>query len=417
MKNDIIPPSRPTLPTEDPAQQQDQLAPASSYPEQPESPVATEASGATLQSEQQPTLTSDPVPQPAKRFSTPIKWASIIFLIIVIGLLAGLTWYKFALRPVAEGTVQSVQVDIEPNSSPAQIASLLEEKKVIRSQLAFNIYVRVHEVRGQLLAGSYRLSPAESTAQIVAHLTKGQFEQFDVTFYPGATLNIASTENDKTPSHRQVLQKLGYGDAEIDDAFAASYADQYPLLFADKPATADLEGYIYGQTYKVVSGASVKQVLSRTFEEYEKQIKDNNLAKEFESQGLTMYEAIILASIVQREVPTAADQKQVAQIFLKRYREGGTLGSDVTYHYAADKNGVQRTHLLKDPYNTRIYPGLPPGPIASPGISALLAVAMPAEGDYQFFLSGDDDKTYFAHTQAEHEDNIVKHCMYKCSLP
>jgi UPF0755 protein len=238
-----------------------------------------------------------------------------------------------------------------------------------------------------------------------------------VTFYPGATLNIASTENDKTPSHRQVLQKLGYSDDEIDEAFNASYVNDFPILFADKPESADLEGYIYGQTYKVVSGSSVKQILQRTFAEYEKQIVDNNLADEFKTQGLTMYQAITMASIVQREVPSEGDQKQVAQIFLKRYREGGTLGSDVTYHYAADKKGVARTHTLQDPYNTRINPGLPPGPIASPGISALLAVAMPAEGDFVFFLSGDDDKTYFAHTQAEHEENIVKHCSYKCSLP
>ena len=92
------------------------------------------------------------------------------------------------------------------------------------------------------------------------------------------------------------------------------------------------------------------------------------------------------------------------------------LGSDVTYQYIADKTGVTRDPGLDSPYNTRRYPGLTPTPIASPGKAALLAVANPAAGDYIYFLSGDDDVTYFAHTYAEHERNIVDYCQKKCSV-
>jgi UPF0755 protein len=310
-----------------------------------------------------------------------------------------------------------VNVVIASGSSPAQIGELLQEKSVIRSKYAFAVYTRTHNVRNKLQAGTFSLSPADSTAQIVESLTSGVVEQYDVTFYPGATLNIASTSADKTPSHRQVLQKLGFSEDEITDAFNASYATEYPILFADKPSSADLEGYIYGQTYKIASGATVKQILMRTFDEYETQIKKYNLVDAYKKQGLTLYEGITLASIIQREVPTQTDQKQVAQIFFKRLADGTMLGSDVTYHYAADKMGVARDHTLESPYNTRIHTGLPPGPIASPGITALQAVAAPAPGDYVYFLSGDDNKTYFAHTNEEHEANIVNHCAYKCSLP
>ena len=96
-------------------------------------------------------------------------------------------------------------------------------------------------------------------------------------------------------------------------------------------------------------------------------------------------------------------------------KAGMTLGSDVTYQYAADKLGVARDPNLDSPYNTRKYKGLPPGPISSPGLSALQAAAAPASGDYLFFLSGDDNKTYFAHTNEQHEQNILQHCQKKCA--
>src|SRR5690606_28861198 len=123
-----------------------------------------------------------------------------------------------------------------------------------------------------------------------------------------------------------------------------------------------------------------------------------------------------LASIIQREVPTAGDQKQVAGVFYNRIKAGMTLGSDVTYQYIADKTGVPRDPSLDSPYNTRRYKGLTPGPIASQGQSALQSDAVLATNDYLFFLSSDDDKTYFGRTDAEHDRNIAQHCQKKCQI-
>lgn len=423
MNNDIIPP-RPPAP-QPPKAPESPIIPTDTTPQAVapsfESPAAAPVPQPALaqSSDERSDTQTQEVGEPtaAKKSMGKYAWLCIITGGVILIVAACIAWYLLALRPVAGGDAARIQVAIPSGSSPAQIGAILQKDKVIRSQAALEIYVRLHGVRSKLLAGTYSLSPAESTGQIVGHLTVGSAEQYDVTFYPGATLNIASTANDKTPSHRQVLEKLGFSTQEIDDAFNASYAEEYPLLFSDKPMTADLEGYIYGQTYKVASGSSVKQILRRTFDEYEKQIQANNLVELYKKQNLSLYQGITLASIIQREVPTVADQKQVAQIFFTRLRSGMMLGSDVTYHYAADKAGTPRDHMLNSPYNTRKVAGLPPGPIASPGISALLAVAEPAPGDYVYFLSGDDDKTYFARTNAEHEANIANHCAYKCSLP
>jgi len=92
-----------------------------------------------------------------------------------------------------------------------------------------------------------------------------------------------------------------------------------------------------------------------------------------------------------------------------------TLGSDVTYQYIADKLGLVRDPKLDNPYNTRKYAGLPPGPISSPGLTALLAVAKPIDTKYYYFLSGDDGKTYYAVNASEHQENISKYCKVACS--
>ena len=409
MNNDIRPVRPPVSAEPQPSSlpQSEVSAPVDEVPQQ--TPVTQQV---LVTAEPEPQMTNE-MPKPPRK--SPLKWVSltILGLVLLVGA-AVITWYMLALRPVANNDADKVQVVIKEGSSPVQIGKLLEEKQVIHSQFAFDIYTRLSKSRNKLQAGAYMLSPGLSTPQIAERLTKGSTEEYTVTFYPGATLNSVKTA-DKTPSHRQVLEKLGFSDDEIDAGFTADYSDL--PLFADKPATADLEGYIYGQTYQVAAGSTVEQILRRTFTEYYAQIEKSNLIEGFKKQGLNLYQGITLASIIQREVSDAADQKQVAQVFFTRLADGMMLGSDVTYQYAADKMGVPRDHTLDSPYNTRIKTGLPPGPIGSPGITALQAVANPAPGDYVYFLSGDDHKTYFAHTNEEHEANIVNHCAYKCSLP
>jgi UPF0755 protein len=329
-------------------------------------------------------------------------FAGISLLVLVIGVaVSGWLVYQHQLSPLGTDKNVKIKVTIAPDTTPAAIGQLLEDMKVIRSDQAFSIYTRLSGTQNNLQAGTYRLSPAESTPQIVEHLTNGNVDTFEITFIPGATL----------AQNRKVLIKAGYSEEEVDTALKASYASP---LFDTKPASADLEGYIYADTYKFGSGATVSEILQYTFETYAQVIETNGFVAKFKAHNLTLYEGITLASIIERE-SGGDDKAQIAQVFHKRMAEGMVLGSDVTYQYIADKTGVARDPNLDNPYNTRRFQGLPPGPIATPGLASLGAVADPAEGDYLFFLSGDDDITYFARTNAEHEQNIVDHCKVKCS--
>jgi UPF0755 protein len=328
---------------------------------------------------------------------------AILFALFVLAAATFSIWYHLSIQPLQPGTSTRTQITVEPAMDSDAIGSLLEDRHIVKNAFAFSLYTKIHRVGNQLQAGTYSLSSGESVAQIVEHLTGGNVEDFDVTFLPGATL----------ADNRQALIDAGFSAGEVEQALTAQYEG---IVFQDKPVGADLEGYIYGETYRFGVGTTAQAVLQTVFNEYSRIIQENNIIARFEAQGLDLHQGIILASIIQREVPHEEDQRQVAQVFLKRYRESTVLGSDVTYMYAAKRFGGVSDPSLDSPYNTRRYAGLPPGPIAVPGFSALEAVADPAEGDYEFFLSGDDDVTYFARTMAEHEQNIIEHCQVKCSL-
>lgn len=332
-----------------------------------------------------------------------VLWLIGLFIGLVIAAAAGAyVWYSSQLSAVDSNNTDKIRVTIASGSTPTEIAETLKKEDLIRNTDVFLWYTRIEGVQNSLQAGAYRLSPSESTQEIVEHLLKGNVDTFEITFIPGKTLK----------DHKDVLLSAGYSVDEIDTAFAAEYDSP---LFEGKPANNDLEGFIYPDTYKFGAGASVESILQHTFDEFYKDIQENDLITKFEAQGLTLYEGIIMASIIQKEA-VGGDEKQIAQVFLKRQAIGMMLGSDPTYQYITDKRGVPRDINYDSPYNTRRYEGIPPGPIASPGLTALMAVGEPAPGEYLYFLSGDDDVTYFSMTFEEHERNIVEHCQVKCQM-
>ena len=356
-----------------------------------------------------PVIDDTPAPTGPKKKKSKLKIVAIVIavLLLLCGAAAGggFWWYQQQLLPVTSGdaTPVTARVTIKSGSTPTGIATLLKEQGLIRDTNAFLLYVQVTGKQNTMKAGAYELSSAQSLAQIVDHLVEGKEDVFSLTFLPGDTVI----------NHKKRLVAAGYSTAEVDAAFAKTYDSP---LFKTKPATADLEGYVYGETYQFDTSATVEDILNKTFGEFQKQVVANDLEVAFKKQGLTLYEGITLASIVQREVSDVADAKQVAQVFFKRLADGMVLGADATFVYAAQKAGVSPSVNLDSPYNTRVTAGLPPGPISSPGLVSLQAVAQPAAGNYVYFVSGDDGKTYFSRTLAEHEALTQTHCKKNCSL-
>jgi UPF0755 protein len=152
-------------------------------------------------------------------------------------------------------------------------------------------------------------------------------------------------------------------------------------------------------------------------------IQDNNLVERFGAQGLNLFEGITLASVVQKEA-IPGEQGTVAQVFLSRLNMGWKMGSDVTVSYALDVVDPER-ETYKDNsaalkidscYNTRLYTGLPCGPISNPSLSSLISVAEPTNTSYLYFLTGDDGMMYYSYTEYEHNQNAILHCQELCNI-
>ena len=351
-----------------------------------------------------------------------------VILIVMAASAATFYWYKEALKPVSSSNDYHT-VTINKDTTYDFLVQRLKERGLIKSELATKIYGFTSGERNHLKEGSCKLKPSESTEAIIKKVTAGCHDFKSVTFYPGATIEKPlykppSATLDQTMYVKNILKEAGYNGDQIKVALNKQYDSP---LFADKPANTSLEGYIYGETYHIATDASAEEVLKTTFDQMYSVLKDNKLIDKYQKQKLNLYQAITLASIIQRELncegkPTVERtnrcyqyQRTIAQIFLKRLRENISLGSDVTFIYAADMKGVTPTVDIDSPYNTRVHTGLPPGPIASPGFHALMALGNPSDTDYLFFIAGDDGLIYFAKTQAEHEDNIKKHCQQLCN--
>ena len=327
--------------------------------------------------------------------------------IVAIILLAGLVFfirktYTDNLRPVSMTKTAHV-VTVEPGSTTATIATDLHAKGVIRSDWAFEWYVRNNQLRDQLKAGTYLLYENQSVQDIVQTLVDGKITSELVTILPGKRLTQI----------KDALIESGFKQPEVDAALdPAIYAD-HPAL-TDLPPGQSLEGYLYPESFQKDGQTTPQEIVKQSLDQMDLRLTPE-IRQAFSKQGLTLHQAVTIASIVEQEVSNDPDRAQAAQVFLKRYKSDISLGSDPTAFYGALKDGKEPTVFYDSPYNTRIHKGIPPGPIGNVTESSLSAVAFPAQTDWLFFVSGDDGKTHFSKTQAEHEALTKKYCTKLCN--
>lgn len=339
--------------------------------------------------------------------SSTFKLILIIFSVVALfALAAGLglnNWYNNNLEAVDTDSTEEVEFVIEPGLSARSIASNLKNADLIRNATVFTWYVDREGIRDELQAGTYKLSQNMTTPEIAHSLASGDVATDLVTIFPARRLDQIKSD----------LIEAGFDPVEIANAFSVNY--DHPLL-RNKPHNASLEGYIFPETYKLDASKNLSELLIRTFDQFNQQITQDDLNK-LKKRGLNLHEAVILASIVAKESGNIEDRPKIASVFYNRLEQDMPLGSDATFVYIADVKGVERDPELDDPYNTRIYKGLPPGPISNFNFSAFEAVVNPADTDFLYFVSGDNGKNYFSTSLDEHEKNIELYCNENCRLP
>ncbi len=334
-------------------------------------------------------------------------WPTIIVILLVAGvcLVGGTLWwtkvyYKQNLKPVGNG--QSQQTVTIPNGyTLKQTAALLEDKKLIRNAMVFEQYVRRADASNKIKAGTYQLSSSYSVEEIVSIITEGKIKTNLITIVPGQTLSGV----------KRALKNAGYSEQEITDALDPGAYNGHAAL-VDKPAGVSLEGFLYPDSFQKTNETSAQSLVKASLDEMQKHLNPD-LRSAISRQGLSVYQGIILASIVENEVPKESDRKQVAQVFLRRLREGKRLESDATRSYS--KVVSELTGRPADnSYDTYLHDGLPKTPISNVSISSLQAVADPATTDWLYFVSGDDGNTHFSRTLDEHQALTAQYCKQLC---
>lgn len=331
-----------------------------------------------------------------------------IGMVMAIGALASINYvYRENLKPVSNEQ-RLVEVVIPTGATVKDVSKLLYDKKLIKNQLAFERYVRNNNASEDIKAGTYELSPSYHVEEIVSILTNGKIVNKLVTILPGARLDQV----------RRTLQNSGYSEEQIDQALNPANYTNHPAL-VDKPADASLEGYLYPESFQRTAETDATTIITKSLNEMQKRLTPQ-VREAFSRQGLSVHRAVILASIVEREVSEPTDREQVAQVFLKRLSVGMKLQSDATAKYGAVLDGkpdlsYNENLRYSSPYNTYENAGLPPGPVSNVSETSLKAVANPASTDWLYFVSGDDGKTYFSRTLEEHEALTARYCTTLCS--
>lgn len=388
--------------------------------------------------------------QPKKKsFMKKIIIALVILLSIAgLGVFGAYTWYEKQLTapknfsckfnsPAAAATSEGSEenpdchyqkFEIKTNQTIGDIAENLKKAGLIRSDFAFKTYLKLSSKSAKIKAGTYSLRANLSAKEIVEQMEKGvaSSEVFNLTVLPGETLKEI----------KQKLIKLGYLSEQIDTALLKKYDspvlkglydNEGKLTNPAQPANVALEGYLYGETYQFYKGETVEHIFETMINQLNSVVVANHIEEKFQKRGFSLREGLILASIIQKEAHSE-DMPGVSMVFQNRLKVGMTLGSDVTATYAADlvnpnrdrndPNNNLRVLETDNLYNTRKHTGLTPGPICSPGITAILAVAEPDENkrSMRYFLTGDDGKMYYSVTDTEHTQKIRDYCQKLCSV-
>lgn len=336
----------------------------------------------------------------------PLFQIAAVVVVILFGVGVVVWFWHSVSAPVDVAPSQLFTID--EGEDVHVISQNLFSQGLITGKWSFETYVYLDGSETRFKAGTYDIASSVSIRDLVKLFTSGDISrERRVTILEGWTSRqiAAYLEEEGVVAADEFLLAVQTGDSRkiIPDKV-------YPFL-ADKPTDQGLEGYLFPDTYRIYRDARADQMIERMLDNFGEKFTPE-LKQGFSAQGLSVFEGVTLASIVEKEVRTAEDRKIAAGIFLSRIKLGIPLQSDATVNYVTGKQALQPTQNdveTDSPYNTYKVKGLPPGPISNPSLAALEAVAEPTETDYLYFLTTPDGSTVFSKTYEEHLANKRKY--------
>jgi UPF0755 protein len=348
-----------------------------------------------------------------------MKWLKGLLLLLVAAVAAvgGAGYYALEqLKPVA-GSADEVIFTIPAGTSSAGIAELLAEHGLIRNALFFSYYLKYKNVGTGFQAGTYAMTPGMDIQEIIRKLNAGETVRVE-------TVRFTIPEGFTVRQAVKLLVNAGFPEEELLNVISN------PERLAGSPGTEalrvyqipesglyrfPLEGYLFPETYELPKDIDAVQAVLRMVQELDRKL--NALPEGWESQleenGVTFHELMTIASLVEREVVADNERSLVAGVIYNRLTAGMPLQIDATVQYLFDEQKerlFEKDLQVESPYNTYLNAGLPPGPIASPGLASIKAALYPEASEYLFYVTKKDGtgEHYFGKTYNEHLRNIKK---------
>ncbi|PJE79927.1 Endolytic murein transglycosylase [invertebrate metagenome] len=325
-----------------------------------------------------------------------------IFLVIIIGLffsalLAAVGMYTlhwYSEQPV--NIMQEQDFTLEKGESLGSVARHLEKLQVISDARYFIVFVKIAGFSRDLHAGDYRITTDMSYGELLAMFVQGQVRYYSVTLVEGTTFYEALDLLNQQAKLSHPLQE-----------------EELTRFLQGLPVSGHPEGLFYPDTYYFHAGATVSSVLQRAYDRLQR-VLNEEWAKKVEDLPLTSsYEALILASLIEKETGAAFERPDISGVFIRRLKQRMKLQSDPTviYGMGALYDGQLNRRMLREktPYNTYVIRGLPPTPIALVGREAIHAALHPAEGKSLYFVAKGDGTHYFSNSLVEHNRAVRKY--------
>ena len=324
----------------------------------------------------------------------------LVAAVLLVGVPVYATWQLF-FAPELEVTDSGmpVQVEIPPGSGTGAIARILAEAGVIENSAMFRLRARLDDIDGKLRSGVYDLTTGMGYDAVVERLLAGPPVRYvTVTIPEGLRVDqIAERIAEKTGIPAEEIITLA--------AQASAFAPERPYLA--EAYNDSLEGYLFPKTYRVVEGSTATDVIGLMLDQFEAELASVDLSYP-ESRGMTLNEVVTLASMVEREARLDEERTLVSSVIYNRLDRGMRLEIDATIEYVIRENRprlLNKDLEIDSPYNTYRNAGLPPGPIAAPGLASLQAAAAPADSEYIYYVLTSKDG---AHTFTETYDEFLR---------
>ena len=324
----------------------------------------------------------------------------ILFRRIVLGLslggLMGMGGFLWLNQPMG-GPIQSHLVDIPPGTPFTQVSNTLHQNHLIDQEWFFTLLGRIQGVDRKIIPGEYELHAGMRPTEMLKKFVKGEIYHYALTIPEGYTvIQIADILNQKNLARKGDILRLAR-----DQSFIRSLNLQ----------VSTLEGYLFPDTYQF-SRYTPPESIIRTFVNRFHEVVTPTLQERATTMGMTLQEVLTLASLVEKETGLAAERPLVSGVFHNRLQRGIPLQSDPTVIYALEDfdGNIRKADLsVNSPYNTYKVRGLPPGPIANPGLAAIHAALYPTQTDFVYFVARNDGSHQFSVTLADHNKAVDKY--------